>query len=93
MDMSQIATCNMSTCVYNKENRCRTPGITVGPHAECNTFSHASGRGGIDDTKAGVGACLAASCKYNTQLECKAPNINVATHDRHPDCMTFQSSK
>jgi hypothetical protein len=93
MDMSHISTCNMSDCVYNKDSRCRTPGITVGSHAECNTFSHASARGGRDNVMAGVGACLAAGCKYNDMLECKSPNIEVATHDRHPDCMTFQSMK
>ncbi len=93
MEMIQITGCNMSACAYNKENRCHTPGITVGPHAECNTFSHASARGGFDEVNGGVGACLAAGCKFNNRLECKAPNIDVTTHDRHPDCETFQPKK
>ena len=90
MEMIKITACNMSSCVYNKANCCHTPGITVGPHAECNTYSHASAKGGFEEIKGGVGACLAASCKFNERLECKAPGIKVATHDRHPDCETFQ---
>jgi len=93
MEMSGILACDMSNCVYNKDNRCHTMGITVGPHAECNTFNHASARGGFEEISGGVGACLAAGCKFNDRLECKAPNINVMTHDRHPDCKTFQSRK
>ena len=93
MEMSKIAVCNMSTCAYNKDNRCRTPGITVGPHAECNTFSHASARGGFDEINGGVGACLAADCKFNDRLECKSPNIGVEAHDRHSDCKTYHSGK
>jgi hypothetical protein len=56
MKMSKISTCNMSTCAYNKDDQCHTPGITVGPHGECNTFSHASARGGFTDVNGGVGA-------------------------------------
>jgi hypothetical protein len=93
MEMSKILACDMSNCVYNKENRCHTMGITVGPHAECNTFSHVSARGGFDEVKGGVGACLASSCRFNDRLECKAPDIDVASHDRHPDCKTFQPKK
>lgn len=93
MEMSRITKCNMSTCAYYKDNRCHTLGITVGPHAECNTFSHASARGGFDEVNGGVGACLAAGCKFNDRLECKASNIDVTAHDRHPDCMTFQQMK
>lgn len=93
MEMSQIAACTMSACAYNKENHCHTLGITVGPHAECNTFSHASKKGGSKEANGGVGACIAADCKFNDQLECKAPNINVTTHNAHPDCKTFQPRK
>ncbi|MBI2855040.1 MAG: DUF1540 domain-containing protein [Chloroflexi bacterium] len=88
--MSQIAACNMSTCVYNRDNQCHTLGITVGPHAECNTFNHASSKGGLRDANAGVGACTAADCRFNDQMECNAPNINVASHNIHPDCKTYQ---
>ncbi|MBI4188416.1 MAG: DUF1540 domain-containing protein, partial [Chloroflexi bacterium] len=58
--MSLISKCNMVNCAYNKDNYCRTLGITVGPHAECNTYTHASSRGGYADAKAGIGACLAS---------------------------------
>ncbi len=93
VEMSQITMCNMSTCVYNKDNRCHTLGITVGPHAECNTFSHASGRGGFDEVNGGVGACLAANCQFNDRLECKIQKISVVSHDRHPDCETYKPAK
>lgn len=93
MEMSQISTCSMLSCVYNKDNRCHTPGITVGPHAECNTYRHASSRGGFAEVNGGVGACTAADCKFNDRLECKAPNIAVDTHNAHPDCKTYQPVK
>ncbi|HML02103.1 MAG TPA: DUF1540 domain-containing protein [Candidatus Bathyarchaeia archaeon] len=93
MEMSQVIKCDMSVCVYNQENRCITPGITVGSHAECNTFNHGSAKGGFDDANGGVGACLAADCKFNERLECKARKVSVMVHDRHPDCATFQQRK
>ena len=93
MEMSKITKCDMSACVYNRENRCITMGITVGSHAECNTFNHGSAKGGFDNVNGGVGACLAADCMFNEQLECNAPKISVMTHDRHPDCATFQKRK
>lgn len=92
-NMSSIRVCNMPNCVYNKENRCITPAITVGPHAECNTFNHNPDKGGFDYVTGGVGACLASDCKFNERFECKAPGIDVMIHDRHPDCVTFQQKK
>ncbi|MDP2920271.1 MAG: hypothetical protein Q8O43_08655 [Dehalococcoidia bacterium] len=41
MNMTVISKCNMASCAYNKAGMCRTLGITVGPHAECNTYVHA----------------------------------------------------
>ncbi len=90
MDMTEILACNMSTCAYNMNDTCHTLGINVGPHAECNTYTHESSRGGFQEVNGGIGACLASNCKFNNQLECRASNINVASHDRHVDCETFQ---
>lgn len=90
MDMSSIMKCNMANCVYNMNELCHTLGITVGPHAECNTYNHGSSKGGFSEVKGGIGACLASECKFNEQLECRAPNINVVSHDRHADCETFE---
>lgn len=87
--MSMIMKCTMSNCAYNSSGLCHTPGITVGPHAECNTYVHASARGGFKDIKGGVGACMASDCCFNDKLECQAPGIDVAGHDRHADCETF----
>ena len=47
MNMVSISKCNMSTCAYNMDGACHTLAITVGPHAECNTYVHASSRGGF----------------------------------------------
>ncbi|MBI2328952.1 MAG: DUF1540 domain-containing protein [Chloroflexi bacterium] len=91
MDMTRILKCNMSTCAYNMNNICHTPGINVGSHAECNTYTHGSSKGGFPEAKGGIGACLASECKFNEQLECRISSINVASHDRHADCETFQT--
>ena len=90
MNMTAISKCNMSTCAYNKEGACHTLGITVGPHAECNTYVHASSRGGFPDIKGGIGACTASSCKFNEKLECQASQVDVDVDAKHADCKTFQ---
>ncbi len=90
MDMIQIKNCDVTVCVYNKQNMCRTFGVTIGSHAECVTYNHGSRTGGFEEIKGGVGACLAAECIYNDQLECKASDINVEIHSVHADCATFK---
>ncbi len=90
MNMSPIEKCSMANCAYNKGGFCRTLGITVGAHAECNTFVHASSRGGYPEVKGGIGACLASECKFNQLLECQAKKVDVASHGKHADCETFQ---
>lgn len=87
--MAVISKCNMSGCAYNRDGNCHTPGITVGPHGECNTYVHASSRGGFVEIQGGIGACLASRCAYNHKLECSAPNVNVEMDDKHADCNTF----
>jgi hypothetical protein len=93
MKMTGISKCNMSICAYNKEGACHTPGITVGPHAECNTYVHHSSRGGFPEVKGEIGACLASSCKFNDKLECQAAEVDVTSDDKHADCATFQQKK
>ncbi len=93
MDMVRITKCDMADCAYNKGDMCRTPGITVGPHAECHTYVHASSRGGIPEVEGAIGACLASSCAFNKRLECTAPAVDVAVDDKHADCETFQAKK
>ncbi len=90
MNVTQILACDMSNCAYNTNYICHTPGINVGPHAECSTYTHGSSKGGFQEVTGGIGACLASDCKFNERLECQAPNIGVANHDRHADCKTFQ---
>ncbi len=89
MDMASIVSCSVTTCAYNRQNSCHTPGITVGDHAECNTYNHGSRQGGYLETRGAVGACLASDCRFNEQLECRAPGINVSGHTEHADCITF----
>ncbi len=91
MDMTQILKCDMATCVYNMSEVCHTPGINVGSHAECNTYTHGGSDGGFQEVKGAIGACLASDCTFNNLLECRAPDINVAIHNRHADCETFQA--
>jgi hypothetical protein len=93
MDMVKIRACSVNVCAYNREKQCRTMAITVGPHAECNTFIHASPRAGFPEISGGIGACQASSCKWNSSLECQAPAVNVATDERHADCRTFEQKK
>ncbi len=93
MDMTGISKCNMLSCAYNKEGSCHTMGITVGPHAECNTYVHASSRGGFPEVKGGIGACLASNCKFNDMLECKAVEVEVTTDEKHADCATYQQKR
>ena len=90
MKMVTISKCNVSTCAYNKGESCHTLGITVGPHAECNTYVHASSRGGFPGIQGGIGACLTSNCKFNDKLECQAAEVVVAVDDKHGDCQTFQ---
>ena len=89
MDMNLILACSMSKCAYNASGMCHTPAITVGPHAECGTFVHASPRAGFKEVNGGIGACQAADCTFNDKLECMAPSVKVVGHDRHADCSTF----
>jgi len=89
MDMSEVSKCNMSTCAYNIDGACHTLGINIGPHAECNTYVHASSRGGFEGVQSGVGACMTSNCKFNVKLECRATKINVAVDGKHADCKTF----
>ena len=89
MDMTQITKCNMETCAYNQDAACHTLGINVGPHAECNTYTHGSSKGGKQEVNGAIGACLASDCMFNDMLECNAPSIDVSSHERHADCGTF----
>jgi hypothetical protein len=93
MEMSKIRGCSMFTCAYNRDDMCHTAGITVGPHAECFTYVHASPLAGFPELKGIIGACQASNCKFNKNLECQAPAVDVAEHDRHADCDTFEPVK
>ena len=94
MEMTLISECNLETCAFNKNRMCRTWGITVGPHGECNTFVHASARGGFPEIHGGLGACLASNCQFNVSLECRAANVKIALDDeKHADCKTYSEIK
>jgi hypothetical protein len=78
MNITLIANCGISACACNKQDSCHSLGITIGPHAECNTYVHASSRGGFPEIKGGIGACTASSCKFNNKLECQSPKVNCS---------------
>ncbi len=90
MNMSPVKQCAATTCAYNQEKMCHTPGIMVGHHAECNSYNHASRRGGYAEVMAGVGSCLAEECRFNQKLECHANEIDIDSHSEHADCGTFE---
>ncbi len=90
MNMTQISNCDMESCTYNMDGLCHTLAITVGPHAECNTYIHGSAKGGFNDANGGIGSCLAADCRFNERLECRAPEIDVSSHEKHADCETYE---
>lgn len=90
MEMTHIATCSVSQCVYNQQRQCHTPGINVGHHAECNTYFWGDSKGGATEIKGGIGACQASDCKFNQALECSASDIDVSVHNGHADCRTYQ---
>jgi hypothetical protein len=93
MSMSKINSCDVTDCAYNKHNSCHTPAITVGGIGEscpeCDTYLHASQRGGVVDLTGGVGACKVSGCEYNEALECTAGAISVGKHKNHAECMTY----
>lgn len=93
MKMPEVMRCEVSDCVYNMDNRCHTPAITIGDgrNPRCDTFCHSTVKGGDASDMAGVGACKVSGCKYNNKFECHAPKISVGYRDQEPDCLTFQS--
>lgn len=93
MEMSNVAQCKVTDCAYNDDRQCHAYAITVGgdaDHPQCDTFVHASGKGGDPSVTAGVGACKVVGCRYNDSLECSADNIDVLYEGSEPDCGTFQ---
>jgi hypothetical protein len=93
MEMTGIGKCDMSNCAYNMSDMCHTLGITVGSHAECNTYTHRSEQGGFMEVEGGIGACMASDCSYNKSLECTASGVEISNHQRHADCQTYNPKK
>jgi hypothetical protein len=92
--MPRIAACNVADCSYNRKNQCHALAITVGgPEvcACCDTYLHASHKGGVADTTGGVGACKVENCTHNNAFECSAPTVKVGMHQGHADCTTFKA--
>lgn len=90
--MPKILSCSVNDCAYNKNDKCHTPGITVGStHPSCDTFFKAKSKGGSEELTGGVGACRVQDCGFNRALECSAPGISVAQHSGHGDCRTFKA--
>jgi hypothetical protein len=88
---SRIIECREEDCIYNRSEKCHTPGITVGDrHPECDTFMNSSAEGGYDDVEGMVGACKVSGCRHNSSMECTADGIKIGNHHGHPDCLTFE---
>jgi hypothetical protein len=87
----RILDCSVSKCVYNMNNQCHTPGITVGSMCpSCDTFQNGASKGGESDVNGAVGACRKDDCQFNQSMECQAPEgIHVGDHMFHADCLTY----
>ncbi|WP_188987148.1 DUF1540 domain-containing protein [Saccharopolyspora thermophila] len=92
MDMPVVNRCTAENCAYNQDLACHALAITVGDpaHAQCDTFTSATVRGGSPDAVGHVGACKMADCRHNVDLECRAPGITVGYQDDIVDCLTYQ---
>ena len=90
MSMTPVDQCKATKCVYNAGTVCRTPGITVGAHGECETLYFRTAKGGSQNSSGGVGACLVADCKFNQQMECTAPKVTMVDSNGYADCGTCQ---
>ncbi|WP_239077545.1 DUF1540 domain-containing protein [Geobacter sp. SVR] len=91
--MPTISACEVTDCAYNANRQCHTMAVTVGgPEtcARCDTYLHASPKGGVSDMTGGVGACKVKDCSFNSSFECSAPSIKVSQHQGHADCTTFK---
>lgn len=90
-EIPKIIDCNVTNCVYNKNNQCHAFAITIGddePH--CDTFCKSQVKGGINEITGKVGACKVTDCIYNKSFECNAPGIHVSLNHGNPDCTTFK---
>ncbi|MBD3317269.1 MAG: DUF1540 domain-containing protein [Chitinivibrionales bacterium] len=89
-EMSQITECEAMQCLYNRDGKCHTFGITVGGNEPCcDTFMQGDQKGGLASILGGVAACHIADCRYNSDYECGADGIRVSMSGSHPDCVTF----
>ena len=98
--VSQVKTCDMSECGFNREQRCHAAAIQVGdsaptldPDPRCDTFTPISGAKalyGAPDWNAGIGACKVSVCIHNADLSCTVDAVSVGHHGSHADCQTYQ---
>lgn len=91
MDMAKVQKCSVDDCAYNKDNKCHALAITIGDgdNPQCDTYCHASNKGGEASAVAGVGACKVAICRFNQMLECTAGRVNIGWKGQEADCLTF----
>ena len=92
IEMPEVQNCEVSECVYNKQNACHALGITVGDLTGhlCDTMistglhTHRKGT-------AGIGACRASGCVHNDDFECQADGICVGMPGSQAECLTFSA--
>lgn len=91
LEMPRVQTCSVSECGYNHDG-CTAFAITIGSmNSECDTYVDGSGKGGMGQALAQVGACKRSECMHNTDLECHAPAIVVGqSGDDKADCLTYE---
>ncbi|GAA2784790.1 DUF1540 domain-containing protein [Saccharopolyspora taberi] len=89
--MPLVNNCGAEDCAYNSDHNCHALAITIGEprHAQCDTFTTVSQRGGDPDAIGHVGACKMSDCRHNVDLECQAPGITIGYQQNTVDCLTY----
>ena len=81
--MPPVKKCEVESCYFNNEQRCRAGAITVGSgEPRCETFAQSASHSRVD-TQAEVGACHVTSCRYNKSgMACELSRIEVEPQSR-----------
>ena len=95
MKMPKVKHCDATECAYNNKNKCHAIAITIGGWSvpQCNTSVIAPKKGGVPDTRAGVGACKIENCQFNKSLQCTAKCIRIKMYTLDIECVTFRQKQ
>ncbi len=91
IEMTEVQSCSVNDCSYNKDSSCHAKAITIGDgiHPGCDTFLDGSSGHTRASITAGVGACKVSDCKFNNDFECSSDSIQVAVTGDSAECKTY----